>query len=341
MSDEESSTPVPSGENRPSTRSGGGRPTDRDAHTKGDAGSGGRGGAERLTVSRLFRLVWWLVGALVVIAFVRGPGLRAAAAFGERGFDIGTVLDLTQSAVVTALVLVALLIGGRTLQAMGFRAHAGTVAGGGAATGTTEAPAVPPTTPIHPGVHFPASPTVSVALWLGFISVALTFGLIESLAPMLYLTDRFPMLACGVEGDGCGDLRNVLVTMFAAGIGATITTILGFLDHASNKKNFDAAYVPWYVARPLIGVLLGIVFYFVIKGGLLATVGSQAADEIDVYGLGAFAALVGLFSKRAVEKLREVFETLFSTQADYAKRQKEVVRDTAEVVDAVQDEDGS
>ena len=54
-----------------------------------------------------------------------------------------------------------------------------------------------------------------------------------------------------------------------------------------------------------------------LKGGLLATVGSQNAEDIDVYGLAAFAALVGLFSKRALEKLREVFETLFSARRDY------------------------
>jgi hypothetical protein len=144
------------------------------------------------------------------------------------------------------------------------------------------------------------------------MAVVFTVGLIESLAPSLFLADRIPALACA-GGDGeCGDLHNILVTMFAAGIGASITTILGYLEHASSDRDFRASYVPWYVARPLLGLLLGVVFYFVIKGGLLATVGSQNADNIDVYGLAAFAALVGMFSKQAIEKLREVFATLFS-----------------------------
>jgi hypothetical protein len=46
------------------------------------------------------------------------------------------------------------------------------------------------------------------------------------------------------------------------------------------------------------------------------TVGAASAGTINVYGLGALAALVGLFSKNAVEKLRDVFATLFTSEAD-------------------------
>ena len=51
-----------------------------------------------------------------------------------------------------------------------------------------------------------------------------------------------------------------------------ITTILGYLEHASYRKNFSRAFVPWYIGRPIMGMLLGLVFYFVIKGGLWALV---------------------------------------------------------------------
>jgi len=285
---------------------------------------------ERFSFTTLVRTAWWLLGALAILAFLRGPGLRTAAGAAEIGwFNAATLLDALRTIAVGGLIFVAFFIGDRILRALRFTYAAQTTtekakddeaASGTQAAEGDQAKAPPKTVRIA----FPASPTVTIAIWLAVISLVLTLALIESLAPMLFITERFPALSCGVEGDACGDLRNLLVTMFAAGIGAMITTILGYLDHASTAKDFDEAFVPWYVARPLIGMLLGIVFYFVIKGGLLATVGSQNASEIDVYGLGAFAALVGLFSKQAVEKLRDVFGTLFITQSDVDKQVKKV-----------------
>ena len=109
--------------------------------------------------------------------------------------------------------------------------------------------------------------------------------------------------------------------LFAAGLGSSITTILGYLRHASVLQDFDAAYTPWYVARLLMGMLLGLIFYFVVKGGLLAvSAGAGGAQEpLNLWALAAIGALVGLFSKNAIEKLRELFNTLFKTQDEQYK----------------------
>jgi len=294
------------------------KPSEPASGAAGQTSSEGTEG-ERFSLRTLLRTAWWLLAALAILAFLRGPGLRTAAGAAEIGwFNAATLLDALRTLAVGGLIVVAFFIGDRVVRTMRFTYAP--------AEGKAAAKAAAAADPAKGGivVAFPASPTVTIAIWLGVISLVLTLALIESLAPMLFITERFPALSCGIEGDACGDLRNLLVTMFAAGIGAMITTILGYLDHASTIKDFDEAFVPWYVARPLIGMLLGIVFYFVIKGGLLATVGSQNASEIDVYGLGAFAALVGLFSKQAVEKLRDVFGTLFITQSDVDKRVQKV-----------------
>jgi len=101
-----------------------------------------------------------------------------------------------------------------------------------------------------------------------------------------------------------------------------ITTILGYLEHASYRKNFSRAFVPWYIGRPVMGMLLGLVFYFVIKGGLwaLVPVDGDPGDTLNLYGLAGIGSLVGLFSKDAIEKLREVFHTLFSTERSVKKK---------------------
>ena len=57
---------------------------------------------------------------------------------------------------------------------------------------------------------------------------------------------------------------------------------------------------------------LAIIFYFVLRGGLLAT--SVQPDQISPFGIAALAGLVGMFSKQATDKLRELFDNLFKTE---------------------------
>lgn len=63
--------------------------------------------------------------------------------------------------------------------------------------------------------------------------------------------------------------------------------------------------------RPFIGSALALLVYFAARGGLIS--GNAGAKDLSPYGIGALAALAGMFSKQATDKLREVFENLFKT----------------------------
>ena len=54
-------------------------------------------------------------------------------------------------------------------------------------------------------------------------------------------------------------VKESFIALFAAGIGSAITTIMGYLHHASVVRDFKVSFVPWYFGRPIIGMLLGIV----------------------------------------------------------------------------------
>ncbi len=110
-----------------------------------------------------------------------------------------------------------------------------------------------------------------------------------------------------------GDIQQAVLATLAAGIGSGIATIMAYLRHACERRDFRDDYVPWYVFRPLMGMLLGLVFYFILKGGLMATVQTQKPLELNHWAVAGVSALVGMFSKDAIEKLREVFRTLFQT----------------------------
>ncbi len=110
--------------------------------------------------------------------------------------------------------------------------------------------------------------------------------------------------------------QQALLMALMAGLGASIATILGYLRHASEEKDFELAFAPWYVARPFIGVLLGLLFFFVVKGGILVVLPQLDAPngKLNTYGLAAIGGTVGMFSKNAVEKLRKIFNVLFQTK---------------------------
>ena len=82
----------------------------------------------------------------------------------------------------------------------------------------------------------------------------------------------------------------------------------------------------WYlILRTPIGIALALLFYLVLRGGLIApTLSTTPADPtpkshawtlLNPYGLAAIAAMAGMFSKQATDKLSELFDTLFKTTA--------------------------
>jgi hypothetical protein len=106
----------------------------------------------------------------------------------------------------------------------------------------------------------------------------------------------------------------ILLALLAGLMGGFVHATESFIMFVGNRE-FVASWHVFYVLRPLVGAVLGVLFYFVVRAGLL----SANADSVSPYGVVAFGALAGWFSKRATEKLKEVFETLFRTQENPAK----------------------
>jgi hypothetical protein len=108
------------------------------------------------------------------------------------------------------------------------------------------------------------------------------------------------------------DVRLILLAAIAGALGAYVHLATSFADYAGNES-LTVNWVWWYVLRPFIGMALAEIVYLALRGGLLSA-GTASDGAINPYGVAAVAALTGLFSKQATDKLREVFETLFRTQ---------------------------
>ena len=103
----------------------------------------------------------------------------------------------------------------------------------------------------------------------------------------------------------------LLLVVIAAALGSYIHAATSFVSYVGNKS-LVMSWAWWYILRPFIGVALALVFYFVIRGGLLSV--STNSSDISIFGITAVAGLVGMFSKQATDKLGEVFDTLFKTR---------------------------
>ena len=69
------------------------------------------------------------------------------------------------------------------------------------------------------------------------------------------------------------------------------------------------SWVPTYLMTPIVGALMAIITYIVFRAGLITGAGVATANP---FGFAAIGTLVGLFSGQAAEKLKQVFETLFT-----------------------------
>lgn len=106
--------------------------------------------------------------------------------------------------------------------------------------------------------------------------------------------------------------RLILLVMLAGALGSYVHAATSFVTYVGNRT-LHASWTWWYLLRPVIGMVLAVIFYFVVRGGLLSA--GAAASEVSPFGIAAVAGLVGMFSKQATDKLQEVFDNLFRTRS--------------------------
>jgi IPT/TIG domain len=104
--------------------------------------------------------------------------------------------------------------------------------------------------------------------------------------------------------------QQFFVTAALAGVvGAMLHGVRSLSAYVGERYLFRS-WIPYYVLLPLVGALIATIVYLVLRAGLLP--GATSSSEPNPYGIAAISALVGMFSAQAAEKLKAVFETLFT-----------------------------
>jgi hypothetical protein len=105
------------------------------------------------------------------------------------------------------------------------------------------------------------------------------------------------------------DPQVVLIAMvlMVGALGALVGSSRRFLYFATRDELTKRD--EWsYLIRPVQGAALALIVYFTLRGGYL---GQDQTAPVNPYGVAALSALVGLFTRHAVSKLTDVFDTLF------------------------------
>lgn len=106
------------------------------------------------------------------------------------------------------------------------------------------------------------------------------------------------------------ETRYMLIVLLSGALGSYIHLATSFADYVGNRT-LKPCWEVWYLLRPFIGAALAIIVYFVVRAGLITGSGAQ---QMSLYGVAATAAMCGLFSKQATDKLQAVFEEAFRTK---------------------------
>jgi hypothetical protein len=84
---------------------------------------------------------------------------------------------------------------------------------------------------------------------------------------------------------------------------ASVTTWIG------NNK-YGKSWTLWYISRPIIGGALALMFYFLLRAGLVGGFPVNVGD----FGFAAISIIIGLLTTTAMKKIRDIFDVLFGIE---------------------------
>jgi hypothetical protein len=103
------------------------------------------------------------------------------------------------------------------------------------------------------------------------------------------------------------DQRLFVIVGLTGALGGLIHSSRSLYEYAGNRL-LRRSWLLMYLSLPFIGSALAVVFYVILRGGLV----TGTAAQVNFFGFAAISALVGLFSPEAAEKLKQIFSTMLA-----------------------------
>ena len=123
---------------------------------------------------------------------------------------------------------------------------------------------------------------------------------------------------------GGGELRSCLACLIASVLGSSTSAFISSLDRRAHGweicemkippgsgERFNEKMVPFFVARPFLGLLTGLLVFSASRTEFLLRHESCPSEPASLHELVFYSLLAGLFAKTLIEKLKALFDKLF------------------------------
>jgi hypothetical protein len=111
----------------------------------------------------------------------------------------------------------------------------------------------------------------------------------------------------GTTSEMVNVIRSGWFPAVAGGIGGVTGILYSLYWHVSKARDFDPQYIMYYLTQPILGFILGAVFYFIVAAGFLTF---NRGDLLDTFGVTALYVFLGWsagyrqrFVLEAIEKI--------------------------------------
>jgi hypothetical protein len=108
------------------------------------------------------------------------------------------------------------------------------------------------------------------------------------------------------------DLRLILLTLAAGGLGSVIHALRSLFWYVGNKR-FSKQWIWYYMIHPWRGMLMSFLFYLILRGTIIE---SPSKGGFNLWGIVAVSGLIGLFSDQVFNKLLSVTHSIFRSDEE-------------------------
>ena len=137
----------------------------------------------------------------------------------------------------------------------------------------------------------------------------------------VFLVWRNFFIPAGLAPNQIHNLKMVVYTFCFGGIGGTTYSIYGLYKHTV-EKDFDSSYFYWYLFRGPLGAILGLILFFLLKGGLLVLSPESTQSPFQAKALFVSAAFLAGFSiNQFISKLKQLSQTIWGVKSHKEKGQ--------------------
>jgi len=118
-----------------------------------------------------------------------------------------------------------------------------------------------------------------------------------------------------IEKGGATEKVVLLMVTLLGALGGSVHLVGSLVKYVGNRQ-LKRSWLLYYLSLPFVGGALAPIVYMLLRVGILTPTGmgqgGTGTAALNLIGIYAFGALTGMFAKPAADKLKEVFETIFT-----------------------------